>query len=96
MTILEVLDNIDHLVNEREHHNLDDEEIETLKGASRELIQVIKADARNDREVIPDAEPDVDELAYTLTLSVVRTLCSQEVHKKVVEMLKEKMKGGKP
>ena len=88
MTILEVLDIIDHLNNEREHHNLDDEEVEALKGASRELINIIDCDARNNREVIHEPQKDLDDLAYTLTLTAVGALCSPEVHEKIVKMLK--------
>jgi len=96
MTILEVLDTLEHIIKHDIEHNLDDNEVEALTSAQRELIHIIKSDARNDREVIPEREDNLDEcveeMAYNLTLSVVGTLCSKEVHEEVVKMLKTKIR----
>ncbi len=96
MTILEVLGTLERMTDHPAEYNLDDYEIEALKSAQDELVQVINYDARNNREVKHETEHNldecVDEMAYNLTLSVVGTLCSKEVHEEVVKMLKAKIR----
>lgn len=97
MTDLTILSTLEDIIDHSDKHNLNGEQVIALHNAWDIIYKRVNSPEVCENTEQPE-EPEsnlddcVDEMAYNLTLSVVGTLCSKEVHEEVVKMLKAKIR----